>query len=113
MIGCLERSRLDGSSATPGLVGTTGAVGDSGFILTKVAKPTETAAPSAPATFTPAATYRLDADDSQLSSYVGRKIEVAGTIADRSAASMSTSSSPNAPKLKVESIKTIDMNCTE
>jgi len=114
MIGCLERSRLDGSSATPGVVGTTGAAGDSGFILTKVVKPAETTGPRAPLAATPGATYRLDADESQLSGYVGRKVEVAGAIVDRSAASSpSTSGSPNALKLKVETIKTIDMNCTE
>ena len=114
MIGCLERSRLDGSSATPGVVGTTGAVDDSGFILTKVVKPSETAGPNAPVASTPAATYRLDAEDSPLSGYVGRKVEITGTIADPSAAStMNISGSPNALKLKVERIKTIDMNCTD
>ena len=113
LIGCLERSRLDGSSAIPGVVGTTGAVGDSGFILTKAVNATGTGGPGAPAA-PPAVAYRLDADDSQLSPHVGRKIEVEGTIAEPSAGStMSTSGRSNAPKLKVDRLKTIDMNCTE
>jgi hypothetical protein len=85
-------------------------------MLTKVMKPTGTSgassAASAPA---PAATYRLDADDSKLSSHVGQKVEITGTLAaDRSASpSASKGASAEAPRLKVDNVKMIAATCQE
>jgi hypothetical protein len=109
LTGCLER-KAEGSSTTPGAVGTAGAVGgaDAAFVLTKVMKPTGTAG-SASATAAPlAASYRLDADNSKLAPNVGKKVEIMGTIADQSGRDAS-----EAPRLKVDSVKMIAASCTD
>jgi hypothetical protein len=114
--GCVERSKADASSATPGAVGTAGAVGGAGapgFILTKVMKPTGTAGSSSASAAPLASTYRLDAEDSKISGHVGHKVEIMGTLADRSASSASKEGSSDAPLLKVENVKMIAASCTE
>jgi hypothetical protein len=87
-------------------VGTTGAAGAaaadaSKFILTK-------ASPASDATATPK-TYRLDADDSQLTAHVGHKVEVTGSIDAKPAPGDAAAPS----KLKVASVKMIAASCTE
>ena len=105
--GCVER-KAEGSSATPGAVGTAGGAGGSGFILTKVTKPTGTAGSSSAGPV--ASSYRLEADDSKLSTHVGHKVEIMGTL-DRSASSAGKDS--DAPMLKVDNVKMIAASCTE
>jgi hypothetical protein len=73
-------------------------------MLTKVTKPTGTSGASADAK-APAASYRLDADDSKLSGHVGHKVEIVG--------SASASSSGETPRLKVDTVKMIAANCAE
>jgi hypothetical protein len=108
VMGCLERR-------APGAIGTTGAAGAAdapAFILTKVMKPTGTAGSSSAAP--PASTYRLDADEKKLSEHVGRKVEITGKVADRSAgASASKGGGSDLPQLKVDSVKMIASTCTE
>ena len=86
-------------------IGTTGAAGaaaaDSKFILTK-------ASPVSDATATPK-TYRLDAEDSQLTAHVGHKVEVTGTVDAKPAPGDAASPA----KLKVASVKMIAASCSE
>jgi hypothetical protein len=62
-----------------------------------------------------ATSYRLDAEDSKLSPHVGHKIEVTGTVEDRSMSATGTppasASSTEAPKFKVETVKMIASSC--
>ena len=85
-------------------VGTTGAPGGAAadaakFILTK-------ASPASDATATPK-TYRLDADDSQLTAHVNHKVEITGTIDAKPAAGEAAAPA----KLKVASVKMVAASC--
>ena len=105
--GCIQRA-----AQLP--VGTTGAVGDadvSKFILmkaTSAADPSPAAAPR---------TYRLDADDSLLTTHVGHKVEITGTLdAAKPGATVTGDPAPpaaatSASKLKVTSVKMIAAAC--
>jgi hypothetical protein len=111
VMGCVERSA---AAIAPGAADNPAAPGaseSSRFILTKVMKPTGTAgsAGSSPAT------YQLDADDSKLTGHVGQKVEIKGTLAERSSipSAAKGGSSSDAPRLKVESVKMIAATCTE
>jgi hypothetical protein len=93
-------------------VGTTGgaATADtSKFILTK-------ASPASDATATPK-TYRLDAEDSQLTAHVGHKVEITGTLDASKPAAVAGDPAPPAAaspaKLKVASVKMIAASCSE
>jgi hypothetical protein len=107
VIGCVQRA-----AQLP--VGTTGAVGDtdvSKFILMKVASPSDSQPPAA------SRTYRLDADDSLLTTHVGHKVEITGTL-DSAAPSAAVTGDPAPPaagasKLKVTSVKMIAAACSE
>ena len=85
-------------------VGTTGAAGAaaadaSKFILTK-------ASPASDATATPK-TFRLDADDAQLTAHVNHKVEITGTIDAKPAAGDAAAPA----KLKVASVKMVAASC--
>ena len=85
-------------------VGTTGAAGAaaadaSKFILTK-------ASPASDATATPK-TYRLDAEDSQLTAHVNHKVEITGTLDAKPAAGDAAAPA----KLKVASVKMVAASC--
>ncbi len=96
--GCIQR----GIQSPVGTTGAAGAAADaSKFILTK-------ASPASDATATPK-TYRLDADDSQLTAHVGHKVEVTGSIDAKPAPGDAAAPS----KLKVASVKMIAASCTE
>ena len=105
VVGCVQRA-----AQLP--VGTTGAVGDadvSKFILMKVASPSDS--PTAASR-----TYRLDADDSLLTTHVGHKVEITGTLdAAKPSASVTGDPAPppaaSASKLKVTSVKMIAAAC--
>jgi hypothetical protein len=84
------------------------------FVLIKAApeKPTGTSGTtSAEATATTDRMYRLDGKQDDLNPHVGHKVEVSGTIADIPTAPAGATSSTNAPRLRVESIKMIDASC--
>ena len=111
VMGCLER-RTAASVTTPGPAGAPASSEASGFVLTKVMRPTGTAGSSSAAAA--AATYRLDADDSKLSSHVGEKVEITGSLAARSdSPGASKAAGADAPQLKVDSVKMIAKTCTE
>jgi hypothetical protein len=98
--GCIQRSLQ-----SP--VGTTGAAGAaaadaSKFILTK-------ASPASDATAAPK-TYRLDAEDSQLTSHVGHKVEITGTL-DAATAKPAAGEAAAPAKLKVASVKMVAASC--
>jgi hypothetical protein len=104
--GCVQRA-----AQLP--VGTTGAVGDadvSKFILMKATS----AADKEPAAA--ARTYRLDADDSLLTTHVGHKVEITGTL-DSAKPTAAVTGDPAPPaaaaasKLKVISVKMIAAAC--
>jgi hypothetical protein len=103
--GCVQRA-----AQLP--VGTSGAVGDADvtkFILMKATSATD----KDPAA---ARTYRLDADDSLLTTHVGHKVEITGTL-DSVKPSASVTGDPAPPaaagasKLKVTSVKMIAAAC--
>jgi hypothetical protein len=106
--GCVERAdQMAGSAAT-----TT--VDSLAFVLIKASadKPTGTSG-TAPADATAASDrmYRLDGKQDELNPHVGHKVEVSGTVAEAPTAPAGATSSTNAPRLRVESIKMIDATC--
>jgi hypothetical protein len=96
--GCIQR----GIQSPVGTTGAAGAAADaSKFILTK-------ASPASDATATPK-TYRLDAEDSQLTAHVNHKVEITGTL---DAAAKPAAGDAAAPaKLKVASVKMVAASC--
>jgi hypothetical protein len=98
--GCIQRG-IQSPVGTTGAAGAAAAADASKFILTK-------ASPASDATATPK-TYRLDADDSQLTAHVGHKVEVTGSIDAKPAPGDAAAPS----KLKVASVKMIAASCTE
>ena len=117
--GCLERGTAS-AAATPGPAGAPGGApagaparnDAASFVLTKVMRPTGTAGSSSAAAAP--SSYRLDADASKLSSHVGEKVEIAGTLDARSDnSSPSRAASADSPRLKVDSVKMIAKTCTE
>ncbi|HZP47479.1 MAG TPA: hypothetical protein VFB07_03010 [Vicinamibacterales bacterium] len=108
--GCVERAdQLAGNAAT-----TT--VDSLSFVLIKPepTKPTGTTGSNAAAP-TPSAQpdrmYRLDGKTEELNPHVGQKVEIAGTVAETPTAPAGATSSTNAPRLKVESVKVIEPTC--
>jgi hypothetical protein len=95
--GCIQR----GVQSPVGTSGAAGAAADAKFILTK-------ASPASDATAAPK-TYRLDAEDSQLTAHVNHKVEITGTI---DAAAKPAAGEAAAPaKLKVASVKMVAASC--
>lgn len=130
MTGCLERADQASAGGATGTTGTTGIAGTAtatagagGFILAKAAMAgkasTETGAPSSTeAAGASSSTYRLVGDDSALTSHVGEKVEIAGTIEPAAAPLPSpreatTAAAPAARMLMVSSVKTIAANCKD
>jgi hypothetical protein len=127
VMGCLERGTAS-AAATPGPAGAAGGGAPGGaaggapagaqarsdapsFILTKVMRPTGTAGSSSAATAP--SSYRLDADDSKLSSHVGEKVEITGKLDARSDSPGASRAAADSPRLKVDSVKMIAKTCTE
>ena len=107
--GCVERAdQLAGNAAT-----TT--VDSLSFVLVKPKPETPTGTSgSVTADATTLASdrlYRLDGPVEELNPHVGHKVEVSGTIAEAPTAPAGASSSTNAPRLKVESVKMLDVTC--
>jgi hypothetical protein len=109
--GCIERAQ-PGPAGTTGATGAAPAAAEAKFTLTKAsAKASETAgttgaaaSPSAPA----ANEYKLDADESKLSSHVGHKVEITGTLEP----AKPSGSPSDSPSLKVDSVKMIAATCS-
>ena len=105
--GCVQRT----AQLPIGTSGTVGAVDDvdsSKFILTKAAAANGHAVPASQ-------NYKLDADDSLLTTHVGHKVEITG-ILDSANAMPGAASAPappalNGSKLKVTSVKMIAAAC--
>ena len=98
--GCIQRG-IQSPVGTTGAGGAAAAADASKFILTK-------ASPASDATATPK-TYRLDAEDSQLTAHVGHKVEITGTLDAKPAAGDAAAPS----KLKVASVKMVAASCSE
>jgi len=98
--GCIQRG-IQSPVGTAGAAGGAAAADASKFILTK-------ASPASDATATPK-TYRLDAEDSQLTAHVNHKVEITGTL---DAAAKPAAGDAAAPaKLKVASVKMVAASC--
>lgn len=115
--GCIEQSQAQASTKEPSATGTSGKAGGTSkgtkFILTNpklqgasAGTPTSSSSSSASAS---GGVYQLDARDSKLSPHVGHQVEVSGTI---KGSVTSSPSAANAPKLKVENVKTISTSCS-
>lgn len=111
--GCVQR-------AQPAPTGTTGAPEMTApvtkFVLTNASvKPSGTAGTSgttAPPATAIASEYRLDTQESTLSSHVGHKVEITGTVEPPSRGEQKpTASAANAPTLKVDDVKMIASSC--
>jgi hypothetical protein len=96
--GCIQRG-LQSPVGTTGAAGAAAAADASKFILTK-------ASPASDATATPK-TFRLDADDAQLTAHVNHKVEITGTIDAKPAAGDAAAPA----KLKVASVKMVAASC--
>ena len=114
--GCVEKAQA--AAAAPGAPGAVGTAGTSNaFILTKAEKSGSSPAAAAPApgAATPSAmtaTYRLDADASKLTSHVGHKVEISGTIEPARAGAPAAPSAATAPTLKVDEVKMLAATCS-
>ena len=97
--GCIQRGIQSpvGTSGAPGAAAADAAK----FLLTK-------ASPVSDATATPK-TFRLDAEDSQLTAHVGHKVEITGTLDAKPAAGDAAAPA----KLKVTSVKMVAASCSE
>ena len=117
--GCVQRA----AQAPTGTSGSAGAARDSEakFLLTSAAMSssgtpgtagTSGTAGAAPPSGAVASEYRLDADDAKLTSHVGHKVEISGTVESSAGTTQAPSASAaNAPKLKVDTVKMIAATC--
>jgi hypothetical protein len=114
--GCIEQSQAQASTGEPAATGTSGKASGtskiSKFVLTNpkvqgasAGTPTRSTSSSSSAS---GAMYQLDARDSKLSPHVGHQVEVTGSL---KGGFTSSPSGPDAPKLKVESVKMISTSC--
>ena len=111
--GCVQQAK----SAPTGTSGTTSpsaSANETKFVLTNAAMSASgaTGTSGTPSTAV-ASEYRLDADDAKLTSHVGHKVEITGTIdqPSRAATQPPAASAANAPKLKVDSVKMVAATC--
>ena len=107
VIGCVERAdQMSGNAAT-----TT--VDSLSFVLIKPQpeKPTGTTGGSGADRTASDRMYRLDGKLEDLNPRVGQKVEVSGTVAETPTAPAGATSSTNAPRLRVESVKVIEPTC--
>lgn len=107
--GCVQRA-LQLPTGTSGTVGAVGDVDSSKFILTKAAAANSQASSASQ-------TYKLEADDSLLTTHVGHKVEITG-ILDSAKTAPGAASDPSLPagsgsKLKVSAVKLIAEACPE
>ena len=127
--GCVERAASDASAGTTGTTGTSGTM--TRWVLANATMSSSTtgggttsSGTSGTTSSTTASRYRLDTDDSKISSHVGHKVEISGTIEDpgttpgssatstSGTAGTSASSSMNEPRLKVDSVRMISSSCS-
>ena len=107
--GCVQRA-VQLPIGTSGTLGAFGDADSSKFILTKAAAADSRASAASQ-------TYKLDADDSLLTTHVGHKVEITGTL-DTAKAMPGAASDPAPPassasKLKVTSVTLIAEACSE
>jgi hypothetical protein len=110
--GCVQRAQ-----AAPTGTSGTAAASETKFILTNAAMSstgaTGTSGATAPAATAVASEYRLDADDAKLTSHVGHKVEITGTVEQpsRTTPQPPAASAANSPKLKVDAVKMVASTC--
>jgi hypothetical protein len=110
LTGCLQRAQ-----PAPGGTSTAAGSMQPKFVLANIS-PSSSSAAGTSGTSGTASEYRLDYDEAKLTPHVGHKVEITGTLQPMSstapppAASGSTSSS-NAPTLKVDNVKRIAATC--
>jgi hypothetical protein len=123
--GCIQRA----AQTTTGTVGATGDAGTK-FMLSNATRKagamsttgtSGTSTPNNSSAASSASSYRLDTDDSKVSSHVGHTVEITGTLESASMSNSATSASsapaagqPNAnsPTLKVDSVSMLSTTCS-
>ncbi len=122
--GCLQRGDQSaaGASGAASAAGRVAADTSTKFMLIDV-KPSgalETAGTSGAKSGAIASSYRLDADESKLTSHVGHKVEITGTVATGTVANPGATESAEpgatasaAPRLKVDSVRMLASTCSE
>jgi len=112
--GCVQQAK-SAPTGTTGSTSPSASANETKFVLTNAAiSPSGSTAGTAgsPSSTAVASEYRLDADDAKLTSHVGHKVEITGTIDQPSRATQPpAASAANAPKLKVDSVKMIAATC--
>lgn|SRR5262245_33197686 len=111
--GCVQQAK-SAPTGTSGTASPSARADETKFVLTNAAMSASgaTGTSGTPSTAV-ASEYRLDADDAKLTSHVGHKVEITGTIdqPSRAATQPPAASAANAPKLKVDSVKMIAATC--
>jgi hypothetical protein len=113
--GCVQRAQQSAPS-TPG-TGATSSATETKFVLTNASINTTGTAATSGATNPPstavASEYRLDAADAKLTSHVGHKVEITGTVEQPTGttAQPPAASAANAPTLKVDDVKMLGSTC--
>jgi hypothetical protein len=112
LTGCIQAAPARGGTASADAVDPN-TPSDSRFVLTNAER--RTAVPpgtggSPLAVNTTSRTYRLEAIDSQLSAFVGTKVEISGEI-KRTTSTASDQSSKTTPTLLVEFVQKISATC--
>ena len=115
--GCVQQAK-SAPTGTTGSTSPSASANETKFVLTNASMGSGssgtagTAGTSSPPSTAVASEYRLDADDAKLTSHVGHKVEITGTIDQPSRATQPpAASAANAPKLKVDSVKMIAATC--
>lgn len=113
--GCVGRAQEQ--QATTGTTGAAMATPETKFVLTnasvKTSETTGTTGTAAPSTTAISSEYRLDSDDAKLTTHVGHKVEITGTVEQPSRTEQKPpASAANAPTLKVDTVRMIASTCS-
>jgi myosin-crossreactive antigen len=114
--GCVGRAQ-EQQAPTTGTTGAATATPETKFVLTnasvKTSETTGTSGTAAPSATAISSEYRLDSDDAKLTTHVGHKVEITGTIEQPSRTEQKPpASAANAPTLKVDSVRMISSTCS-
>ena len=107
LTGCVQRAD---EATAPG--GGDTAPDSQSFVLTEAIA--STSSPTAAALVvvgTMPGSYRLDASVEKLGIYIGQKVEITGTLAEKPTEPAGAGSRANLPRVLVESVKVIDPTC--
>jgi hypothetical protein len=115
--GCVARADQS-PTGTSGSTSTPATTPEAKFILTNAALSPSTSGAtgtsgSATSATSIASEYKLDASDAKLSTHVGHKVEITGTVQQPSMSEQKpTASAANSPTLKVDTVKMVASTCS-